>query len=73
MQHVKYLMGKQQLKEPLAAAELCSQFGSGNIEPELDQMYKEQSYFTINSVWQEAEWNKTDDKGTICLLLTMPL
>lgn len=38
---MKYLMGKQRLKEPLAAAELFNQFGSGNTELESDQMYKE--------------------------------
>lgn len=33
-------MGKQWLKDSSTAAEVFSQFGSGNAEAELDQMYK---------------------------------
>lgn len=41
MQSEKYLMDKQWPKDPSTAAEVFNQFGSGNAEAELDQMYKE--------------------------------
>lgn len=61
MQSKKYLIGKEQLKDPSTTAELFNQFGSGNTEPGLDQMYGEPvSSVTWLWTWHERRLSKAN-------------